>query len=205
MDARIENAWIHADFAGPDPNRLGHSKGIHKNRISFVVGLLNWGGPSAIPWFVIPVRIISFYGMFIGWLGPHVQNEIAVIEPALADSNATTAISFIERGTRISASAKHVSPCSILRSFLCIAAIVTMLQFVFIPQAAARLNASSSKVSGNSSSFTSAIAMALPAKLASIGFPDQFGDYQIVESKAENILKFSVVHAFIVTGGARAS
>ena len=191
----IKGARFNSAFARPYAYGLSLAEGRDHQVISFVVRLLYICSPTAIIRLIVAVKIVSLYRMLWRGLRAHVFDEIKEIEPALTDDDSAATVVSIESGARVSASSKHIGPCSILGRGFPVTSIVTVSKTTlsFCPETAARLDMPSAKVAAHSDCFAPAVAYAFPPEFAGLRLPQQFDNRQFFEAKAQKVLEFSVV------------
>jgi len=118
--ARCANLLLRAlvlPFAGPYlPHPLGGHERKVRHRQFTVTRLLACCSPSAVFWRVIPIVVDAVQTVLRGGARSHVCKEIAGIHPALANLDATTAVSLIPSSVRVQASPFHCCPDPVFRN-----------------------------------------------------------------------------------------
>lgn len=108
--AVIDNFLRYAYFCSP----VGCTQAFpfkSKNDVSAVVAVLRLSGcPLAITWLISRVIVLTLDLQSFFVTGSHVGNEVVRVKPAVTDSNASAAITFIAFVFGVCASANHAFP-----------------------------------------------------------------------------------------------
>jgi hypothetical protein len=141
---------------------------------SLIQGLLFRSGPSAVLRFVVAVVVDTIYGMFAGGFRPHIGiKRREIIQPALADRNASPSVEMEFRIARIEASALHLSPSGIFWRALRLAMRSVHRSYLVAHQASTTLSITARQIVDADFQFLSARTSAEPAILALSALDDQ--------------------------------
>ena len=130
-----------------------------------IARLLDLRAPAAIARLVIPIVVNAIYAVRCRWLWSHIRKEFCEVPPFTTKSYPAPSIAAIFRVVRIGASLDHLSPCFIFRGF---PHAVPKVPFRGILRfhASARFSHSTSKVIRTGDGRISAIAEAIPSRVA---------------------------------------
>jgi len=110
VDSRYNRTRAYSCVPTPLCKRLYLSVMFYIAVISFVIGLLIMGSPSAIVWLVIPIIIYTIKRVSLCGFRSHIRKEELKGLPPLTNRNSSSAVGFIRGHIRIRASSYHAMP-----------------------------------------------------------------------------------------------